>query len=228
MRNAILFLMLSLIISCRSTHSALLIEEGNQMELHESLDRIEHEYKLFEQELILLYTDAESNPEKVLLKANSLLALERTETDKRKKIISAEIEQSLHRLKAEIFYKTGNYKGSIRELATEDYRFSDAGAAYAANYVQLKDYSKAKQYIDKINNYIYAYALGNYYECIGNANEALKVYEGISLDKSAKRYTYYKLALGRIDALKQNTPTLLREIYFPTGNPSVRIFVGNK
>lgn len=193
------------------------------MELHEEMDKVDKEYSKFEDQLTKLYAESENNPEKVILKVDSLLLLNKQETDKYKSQIKSNIDESLHSFKAEIFYRLGKYKESIEELETNDYKSGDAAAAYAANYVKLKDYTKAKSFIDSIGNYISDYSLGNYYESIGDMTEAIKIYNSIKQDKSIKHYTYYKLALNRLEELQKTRPKLLDEIYYPTGNPSFEI-----
>ena len=101
----------------------------------------------------------------------------------------------------------------------------DDALAIAANYTKLKEHDKAKSFVDSIRKgyYIYDYALGNYYESIGDKTNAIKIYEEIKADKNIKHYAYYPLAVERLQELQKNNPKLLDELYFPTGNPSFEI-----
>jgi tetratricopeptide (TPR) repeat protein len=58
---------------------------------------------------------------------------------------------------------------------------------------KLKEFKKAKSFIDRIGNYNGNYfALGNYYECIGDKFSALKTYKyNLEEDKSRKHFIYY-------------------------------------
>ncbi|NJM80057.1 MAG: hypothetical protein HC854_11365 [Flavobacterium sp.] len=128
-------------------------------------------------------------------------------------------------MKAELFYKLGKYEKSISELKLENCSFNERAVAIAANYVKLKEFDKAKSYVDSIGKglYIYDYAFANYNESIGNRNEAYKIYSEIKKDKTIKHYAYYKLAVNRFEELEKSNPKLLNEIYFPTENPSFDI-----
>lgn len=230
--KTLLVLLISLtVFSCKDKNQTPINDE-NELEMEEShtkihkeMDKINEEYRKFEKQFISLYSDSEKNPLNAILKADSLLLVNKVEKDKYKSKIKSNIDRSLHSFKAELFYKIGKYKESITELETDDYKSGDNAAAYAANYVKLKDYKKAKSFIDSIGKgyYIYDYALGNYYESVGNKNEALKVYNAIKKDKSKKHYAYYKLAINRLVALNKNNPKFLDEIYYPTNNPSFEI-----
>lgn len=223
MKNFFLILISLIILSCKDTNSSLAQEEKEHMKLHEEMDKIGEEFEKFEKQLVNLYSFSEKNPEKAILSADSLLLVNKQEKDKFKSQIKSNITESLHRFKAEILYRLGKYRESIAELETYDYKSGDIAAAYAANYVKLKEYEKTKSFVDNIDNYICDYSLGNYYECIGNKAEAFKIYNSIKQNKSIKHYAYYKLAVNRLEELQKNNPKLLNEIYFPTGNPSFEI-----
>lgn len=225
MKNLFLILITFTILSCKHTNTSLAQEEESHMELHEEMDKVDKEYRKFQELLAQLYMDAQQNPVKVILQADSLIGANKTEKGKYKLQIKSNIATSLHDLKAELFYKLGKYNESIIELEANDYKSGETAVAYAANYIKLKDYKKAKTFIDSIGKscYIYDYALGNYYESVGNKTEALKIYKEIKQDKSIKHYAYYKLAINRFEELQKSNPKLLDEIYFPTGNPSFEI-----
>jgi hypothetical protein len=225
MKNSFLILISLAILSCKKSNNSYVQEEKAHMELHEEMDKVDKEYSKFEDQLTKLYAESEKNAEKVILKVDSLLLANKQEKDKYKSQIKSNIDESLHSFKAELFYNLGKYKESITELETDDYKSGDVAAAYAANYVKLKDYKKAKSFIDSIGKgfYIYDYALGNYFESVGNKDEAFKIYDKIKKDKSIKHYAYYKLAVNRFEELQKTNPKLLNEIYYPTGNPSFEI-----
>lgn len=225
MKNIFLILVLLSILSCKNTNNSLAQEEKAHMKLHEEMDKVDEEYRKFEKVLINLYSESETEPEKVIAKADSLLLINKSEKGKYKSQIKSSVENSLHSLKAELFYRIGKYSESITELETYDYISGERATKLAANYIKLKDKTKAKSFIDKIGKgfYIYDYALGNYNESIGNKTEALKIYDSIKQNKQIKHYAYYKLAVNRLEELQKSSPKLLNEIYFPTGNPSFDI-----
>ena len=225
MKNLLSILILLTIISCKKANNSSDQDERAHMKLHKEMDKVDQEYQKFEKVLIKLYSEAETNPEKVIIKADSLLEVNKSEKGKYRSQIRSNVESSLHRLKAELFYKLTKYSKSIIELETDNYISGDDAAGFAANYIKLKDYKKAKSFVDKIGKgyYIYDYALGNYYESIGEKKAAMKIYDSIIRDKRIKHYAYYKLAVGRFEELQKNNSNLLNEIYFPTGNPSFEI-----
>ena len=225
MKNFLLILIFLSILSCKNANNSLQQEEKAHMKLHEEMVKVDEEYQKFEKVLVDLYSESEKNPEKVIVKADSLLIINKSEKGKYKSQIKSSVESSLHSLKAELFYRLGKYSESITELETYDYISGDRATKLAANYIKLNDKTKAKSFIDKIGKgfYIYDYALGNYYESIGNKAEALKIYDSIKQNKKIKHYAYYKLAVNRFEELQKSNPKLLNEIYFPTGNPSFDI-----
>ena len=228
MKNFFLILIPLTILSCKNSNNSIEEEEKAHMELHKEMDKVSEEYTKFQKQLSAYYIDSEKNPDLIISKADSLLMINKNENGKYKSQIKGTIEDQLHYLKAEIFYKKSEYKKSIKELDfDDDYDFimGDRACAYAANYLKLKQLDKAKSFIDSIGKgfYIYNYALANYNESVGNRNEAFKIYTKIKNDKSIKHYAYYKLAVNRFEELKKENPKLLNEIYFPTGNPSFEV-----
>ncbi|MBF4471357.1 hypothetical protein [Flavobacterium sp. HJJ] len=198
--------------------------EKSHMEMHQEDEKISEEIQNFEAVLTKLYSESEKNPNRVLLKIDSLFTANQNETDKYKSQIKPNINRSLHSFKAELFYHIDKYKESIRELNFEDDKTGNTAISYAANYVKLKDFKTAKSFIDSIGNsngdY---YAIGNYYESIGDKTSALKTYKyGLKDDKSRKHFIYYIWTQKRVEELEKNKP-LLNEIFFPTGNPSFEI-----
>ena len=192
------------------------------------MDKVDEEYTKFQNQLLTYYKESEINPDLIISKADSLLLINKDEKDEYKSQIKGTIEDQLHYLKAEIYYKKSEYKKSIKELDfDDDYDFimGDRACAYAANYLKLKQFDKAKSFVDSIRKsyYIYDYALANYNESVGNRDEAYKIYSTIKNNKSIKHYAYYKLAVNRFEELEKDNPKILNEIYFPTGNPSFDI-----
>jgi tetratricopeptide (TPR) repeat protein len=209
----ITFFLSILLISCRNEHDGC-----------DEADKVSAEMTKFDDYLISLYKESENNPERVIRKSDSLIIANKKETGKYRSQIKSNVESSLHYLKAELFYKIGKCNESINELNFENDKTGEAAIAYAANYVKLKDFKKAKSFIDSIGNWNGNYlALGNYYESIGDKASALKTYKyNLEDDKSRKHFIYYIWTQKRVEELKKNNP-LLNEVFFPTGNPSFEI-----
>ena len=219
----ITFLFFLLIISCKNDKPDLSFDKEHE-KMHQEDEKISEAFTNFENLLNKLYVESEKNPDKVLRKVDSLLLVNKNEKDKYISQIKPNIDHSLHSFKAELFYIIGKYKESIHELNTEDDKTGDAAIAYAANYVKLKDFKTAKSFIDSIGNWNgNYYALGNYYESIGDKISALKTYKyNLEEDKSRKHFIYYIWTQKRVEELEKNKP-LLNEVFFPTGNPSFEI-----
>ncbi|KFF06671.1 hypothetical protein B0A68_01550 [Flavobacterium reichenbachii] len=188
------------------------------------MDKVSNEYRKFDIELIKLYKKSENNPKDMITIIDSFLVNSRNKTDKYRTQIKPQTDQSLHYFKAELLYKIGKYKESIGELNFEKNKTGNIAIAYAANYIKLKDYKTAKSFIDSIGNsngnY---YAIGNYYESIGDKTSALKTYKyNLEDDKSRKHFIYYQWTEKRVADLEKNKP-LLNEVFFPTRNPSFEI-----
>ena len=220
----VLFFLLVILLGCKSQSKEEAIQDGFHIDSHVKLEKGTQELIKFEKLLINLYTESLKNAEKVILKADRLLIENKAETDPIKLMIKTGISNSLHYLKGELFFKLGKYDKSLLELSQFTSINSDVAIALASNYSKLKRFDKAKSFIDSIGRayYLYNYALGNYYENIGDKKNALIVYTSIKNDKSVKHYGYYKLALKRIDELQKEPQILLDEIYFPTRNPSLQ------
>ena len=212
MKFIYIILLLLIFISCKDEHERI----------HEEMDKVSNEFRRFNIQLIKLYKKSENNPKEVISTVDSFLVANKKETDKLQ--IKSNIENSLHYFKAELFYKMGKYDKSISELGFKNYRNGDLAIAYAANYIKLEDYKTAKSFIDSIGNWNgNYYALGNYYESIGDKTSALKTYKyNLQDDKSRKHFIYYIWTERRVKELEKNKP-LLNEVFFPTGNPSFEI-----
>lgn len=179
MKSIFIVLISLTIFSCKNIISTS-TEDESHMELHKEMDKVSEEYTKFQKQLLSLYIESEKNPDLTISKADSLLLENKKEKDKYKSQIKGTIEDQLHYLKAELYYKKSEYKKSIIELDfDDDYDFvsGDRACAYAANYLKLKQLDKAKSFVDSIGKgyYIYDYALANYNESIGNKNEAFKI-----------------------------------------------------
>lgn len=227
MKSIFILLISFTIFSCKNINSKS-TEEESHIKLHKEMDKVDDEYTKFQKQLLSFYIESEKNPDSIISKADSLLLVNKNEKDKYKSQIKGTIENQLHYLKAELYYKKNEYEKSIKELDfDDDYDFvmGDRACAYAANYLKLKQFDKARSFVDSIRKayYIYDYALANYNESVGNRNEAYKIYSKIKDNKSIKHYAYYKLAVNRFEELKKDNPKFLNEIYFPTGNPSFEI-----
>jgi tetratricopeptide (TPR) repeat protein len=227
MRNKYYILILLIVFfSCKSqkklsfvTSCVTLPDINVPSEIKSDID----ELNIIENTMPRLYLLADNNPEHAIFIADSILQCHEKTLIKRN--YYHEALGHLHYLKGELYYKIGDYENSIRELKTDNYISCNYAAAMAANYVKLKQYDKAKCYVDSIGQgyYIYDYALGNYYESIRDKEEALKIYRKIKENKSIKHYAYYKLAVSRLEQLEKNNPVFLDEIYYPTGNPTFEI-----
>ena len=216
--NTILLLLLVLSISCKNDggkNDVPLTSYEDELEM-KKWDSI---YSNFQEYEIKLYEEYNKNPKFVISKIDSLLTVYKTD---------ANIKADLHYFKGEVFYYLGEHKKSIQELTFENTRETEIGLV--CNYIKLKKFQKSKQILNSISrndinfaDYIYA----NYYEVIGEKNQALKLYEDIKNDKGLKRFFYYQLAIRRIIELKKDKPLLLNSIYFPTGNPNFKENITN-
>lgn len=214
-----LFLLVT-IVSCKnSVEKSESITDFKANLERDSEKRTYQEIKTFDAQLVTLYQEAEQNPELTLTKADSLFSA----NVKSNRSIKNHINDRIRYFKAEIFYKLGNYKKSLGFLEQDSYQHCETALALAANYTKLNEHNKAKSFIDSIGCYIYDYALGNYYESIGDRKKALNVYYKIQKNKEIKHYAYYPLAVDRIKELEKSSPKLLQEMYYPTGDPSFEI-----
>jgi hypothetical protein len=127
-KNFLFILIIFAVLSCKQTDTSLIIKEPTHEELHKEMEKVNIEYQKFQNLLTKLYIDAEKNPDKVILQADSLIAITLSEKGKYKSQIKSNITKSLHSLKAELFYKLGKYKESIVELETDNYKSGSVGA----------------------------------------------------------------------------------------------------
>lgn len=166
-----------------------------------------------------MYDQSNDSPVKMVKKANRLI--KEVENDKNSYLrpVKSHIISQIKYFKAETLYKSGKYLKSINLLSEEKGKSGKVASAIAANYIKLGEFDLAKSYIDSIGNEsIHYYILGNYYESIGNKEEALKVYEYIIHNELHKPYDYYNLCIKRVEDIT-NTGSLKKETYFPSGKP---------
>lgn len=184
----------------------------------------------FNMKLISLYnSDLPANI--LIFKADSLIKGFNTSKSELRNEVSNMCQAQISYFKAEIFYRNGNYKESIKQINNSideyPYFFGDDATALAANYVKLKDYESAKSYIDSLRkgDYIYHYANAQYYECIKNKEKAIEFYQSIVNDSSEKRRFYFKIAQNRLKELNKNNVVFESEIIFPTMKPGSQTYL---
>lgn len=194
---------------------------------HVKLEKASDELNKFDKIIIGYYNQIETNATDVIIQTDSLI----------RKVISAPDSNnvrwnklgSLFDLRAETFYKKGDFQSSIQEIykaaknsqETLGGKFSlgtENCIHLACNYVKLNDFQKAKAFLDSAGRgwYIVDYVNANYYEVVGNKTKALQAYIKINNDKSIDHYYYYQDALKRIKELNKPTPKLLNELFYPS------------
>ncbi|MEL1249038.1 tetratricopeptide repeat protein [Flavobacterium helocola] len=167
----------------------------------------------------------------LIFKADSLIKDFNISKSQFRSEVSKMCQDQISYFKAEIFYKNGNFKESIKQINNSigkyPYVFGDNATALAANYVKLKDYESAKSYIDSLRkgDYIYHYANAQYYECIKNKEKAIEFYQSIVNDSSKKRRFYFKIAQNRLKELNKNNVVFESEIIFPTMKPGSQTYL---
>jgi tetratricopeptide (TPR) repeat protein len=227
----ILLIFVLLIFGCQNKKKRS-VENGHSR-IHEEMEIVDQEFQEFELKLRELYKQANANKISALQKAEQLIEEIKRNPDVNN--LRWNKLGALYNLRAELFYRLGNYKKSIAEIRKEqensriEVNISELGAdghnSLACNYVRLKDYNKAKIHLDSAGKgyYLADYLRGNYQEIKGNRKEAIKTYNDIKKDKSIKHYVYYGLAIERIKELSKNNPKLLDELYYPPSDPDFDI-----
>ncbi len=193
----------------------------------EEMQRASDELDKFDKIIIRYYNQIETNPTEVIKQTEILVKKVKTESDPNN--VKWNKFGSLFELRAETYYKSGEYQNSINEIYNDEknnqeslggkFSFSSQDCIHlACNYVKLKDYKKAKLYLDSagLGWYICDYVNANYYEVIGQKNKALQAYIEIKNDKSIDHYDYYQEALKRIVELSNPNPILLDELFYPS------------
>lgn len=186
------------------------------------MKKVDDEWTIFENTLNKLYRESEEHPEKTLEKIDSLYQVNENETDKFKVQIKENIASDLKMFKAELLYNLGKYDKSIEILKTGT--SGNDEVALVCNYVKLKKFDTAKRILDSITNYTFhTFIYANFYETIGQPDEALKIYKNIQKDKGINHFVYYKLAIARIKELEKDKPILLNSAYYQTGRPDFEV-----
>ena len=193
----------------------------------EQLQKASDELEKFDKIIIEYYNQIDASPTDVIKQTEILINKVKTEPDSNN--VRWNKLGSLFGLRAETFYKEGEYQNSIIEIYNEAQNMQEAlGGAIslgsedcihlACNYVKLKDFSKAKKFLDSAGRswYIFDYVKANYYEVVGDKNKALQAYVEIKNDKSIDHYYYYQGALKRIEELNKPVPKLLNELFYPS------------
>jgi hypothetical protein len=212
--------------SCNnSTHKETAV--STHYDAHLELEKASEELNKFDKVIIGYYNQIETDATDVITQTDNLIKKVTSETD------SNEVRWnklgSLFDLRAETFYKKGDFKSSIKEIykAAKNNQENFGGKLsfgpedcihLACNYVKLNDFPKAKAYLDSAGrgSYIADYVNANYYEVVGNKTKALQAYIEIKNNKSIAHYYYYQGALKCIEELNKPAPKLLNEIFYPS------------
>lgn len=231
----ITLLLLLLLVGCKNTTQ----KESDTFCFcdEEEVLRVDNDFYQFDKILIDLYNLIETNPDKVISLTDSL-------TDKIKKEPEPNSTRwsklgSLFVLKAETFYRMGEYNNSIAEVfyhmeydsvslkSEELYIDSHSAIVLACNYVKIKDFNQAKYYLSYASKgwYITNYIFANFYEVVGDTTRAISAYQEILDDGSYGHYLHYEYAKKRMENLTSETPVLLKELYYPSERPDKRITV---
>lgn len=199
----------SILFGCKKADNSFPVTSfENELEM-KKWDSIYTKFQKFE---IELYKASKIEPQKVLVKIDSLKLEYKDDLN---------ISSDLHYFKAELLYQLGEYEKSIEELKIMPDESSEI--QLICNYVKLKNFGKAETLFKSLpinekgfNAFIYA----NYLEVIHRKSEAIKIYLKINLDDSNRRFFYHQLATERFKALSTGKPIVLESIYYPTSNPN--------
>jgi len=95
----------------------------------------------------------------------------------------------------------------------------------ACNYVKLKDFKIAKQYLDSAGRgwYITEFVWATYFEVTEKKDEAIKAYREILKQHGHDHYQFYKDAQERVNELMAQNPKLLTELFYPSDRPDNEI-----
>lgn len=194
---------------------------------HVKLEKATDELNKFDKIIIGYYNKIETDATDVITQTDNLIRKVTSEPDSNN--VRSNKLSSLFELRAETFYKKGDYQSSIKEIYKEAQNTQETfGGKFslgtqdcihlACNYVKLNDFSKAKTFLDSAGRgwYIADYVNANYYEVVDNKTKALQAYIEIKNDKSIDHYYYYQDALKRIEELNKPAPKLLNELFYPS------------
>jgi tetratricopeptide (TPR) repeat protein len=200
--------------------------------VEEEMQKASDELGKFDKVIIRYYNQIETNPTEVLKQTEKLVEKVKSQPDPNN--VRWNKLGSLFDLRAETFYTIGEYQNSIKEIhQAEQNNQETLGGNFsfgsqscinlACNYVKLKDFDKAKIFLDSAGKGIYMYEKANFFEAIGNRSKALEIYLEIKKDKSIDHYYYYQDALKRIEELRKPNAKLLREIHYKSSRSDKEI-----
>lgn len=203
-------------------------------DVEEEMQKASDELDKFDKTIVDLYNQIETNPNKVITTTQLLIKEVKTQADPNN--VKWNKLGSLYDLRAETYYKMGEFEKSIDEIYNSEknnqetlggkFSFGSSDCIHlACNYVKLKDYNRARQFIDSAGKgwYITDYILANYYEVIGNKETAIKEYNEILKQDEHDHYFFYKDAQGRASELSKKNPKLLNELFYPSDRPDNEI-----
>ncbi len=215
--------------SCNnSTHKEIAVLTHNDANV--KLEKASDELNKFDKIIIGYYNQIETNANDVITQTDSLIRKVISEPDSNN--IRWNKLGSLFDLRAETFYRKGDFQSSIQEIykAAKNDKETLGGKLslstencihLACNYVKLNDFQKAKTFLDSAGRgwYIADYVNANYYELIGSKAKALQAYIEIKNDKSIDHYYYYQDVIKRIEELNKPAPKLINELFYPSARP---------
>ena len=203
-------------------------------DVEDEMQRASDDLDKFDTIVIDLYNKIETNPNKVINETQLLIQQVKTEPDPNN--VRWNKLGSLYDLRAETFYKIGEFSKSIEEIYNSErnnqetlggkFSFGSSDCIHlACNYVKLKDYKKARLYIDSAGKgwYITDFILANYYEVIGDKEQAISAYQEILAQDEHDHYSFYKDAQKRVDELSKLNPKLLNELFYPSDRTDIEI-----
>lgn len=79
-----LALILLIFFSCKNATSTFIEKDEDHVKLHDEMDKVSAELSKFDEQLVILYSLSQKNPELVIAKADSLLEINKNENDKYK------------------------------------------------------------------------------------------------------------------------------------------------
>ncbi len=203
-------------------------------DVEEEMQRASDELDRFDKLIVDFYVHIESNPNKVINETQLLIKKIKAEADPNN--VRWNKLGSLYDLRAETFYKMGEFSKAIEEIYNSEtnnheklggkFSFGSSDCIHlACNYIKLLDYNKARQLIDSAGRhwYITDFILANYYEVIGNKEQAIKEYNEILRQDDHDHYFFYKDAQKRANELSKKNSKLLTELFYPSNRPDNEI-----
>lgn len=225
----ILFILV-LFINCENetTHGCSGVEE--------EMEQTTKELNKFEKLIVSYYNSIENNPKKIIIETDSLIQKVKTEADPYN--IRWNKLMALYNLRAETFYKTGDYQKSIYEILEDSknnqetlggkfYIGDNSSIHLACNYVKLEDYEKAELYLNNASRgwYITDFIIANFNEVIGNKTKAINTYQEIIKEEDMNHYLHYQWSKNRLINIKSVNYKPLTELYYPSNKPNEEITI---